>query len=161
GRFREDLFYRLNVIPVHMPSLRQRREDIPVLVQALMQRSGGSNVHISDACMQKLSSLPLAGNVRELENTLQRLLALSDDDALDIHLLDELQHNNQTQAISLHHLQEQGISLDAQLEHIEKSLVEEALIQTQNNATQAAKLLGISFRSMRYRMQKLGLKEEK
>jgi len=161
GNFREDLFYRLNVIPVHMPSLRQRREDIPALVQALMQRSGGANVHISDACMQKLSSLPLAGNVRELENTLQRLLALSDDDALDIHLLDELQHNNQTQAISLHHLQEQGISLDAQLEHIEKSLVEEALIQTQNNATQAAKLLGISFRSMRYRMQKLGLKEEK
>jgi len=161
GNFREDLFYRLNVIPVHMPSLRQRREDIPALVQALMKRSGGANVHISDTCMQKLSNLPLAGNVRELENTLQRLLALSDDDALDIHLIDELQHSTQTQSISLHQLQEQGISLDSQLEQIEKSLVEEALIQTQNNATQAAKLLGISFRSMRYRMQKLGLKEEK
>ena len=161
GNFREDLFYRLNVIPIHMPSLRQRREDIPALVQALMQRSGGANVHISDACMQKLSTLPLAGNVRELENTLQRLLALSDDDALDIHLLDELQHSDQTQTISLHHLQEQGISLDEQLEYNEKTLVEEALMQTQHNATQAAKLLGISFRSMRYRMQKLGLKEEK
>jgi len=161
GNFREDLFYRLNVIPVHMPSLRQRREDIPALVQALMQRCGGSNVSISDACMQKLSNLPLAGNVRELENTLQRLLALSDDDALDIHLIDELQRPSPTQAINLSHLQEQGISLDTQLEYIEKTLVEEALSQTNNNATQAAKLLDISFRSMRYRMQKLGLKENK
>ena len=161
GNFREDLFYRLNVIPVHMPSLRQRREDIPALVHALMQRHGGSNISISDACMQKLSNLPLAGNVRELENTLQRLLALSDGDALDIQLIDELQNPNPIPSIDLNHLQEQGISLDEQLEHIEKSLVEEALTQTKNNATQAAKLLGISFRSMRYRMQKLGLKEEK
>jgi two-component system response regulator PilR (NtrC family) len=161
GHFREDLFYRLNVIPVHMPSLRQRREDIPALVHALMQRYGGSNVSISDACMQKLSNLPLAGNVRELENTLQRLLALSDSDALDMHLIDELQSPSATPSINLNHLQEQGISLDAQLEHIEKALVEEALAQTKNNATQAAKLLGISFRSMRYRMEKLGLKEEK
>lgn len=161
GHFREDLFYRLNVIPVHMPSLRQRREDIPALVHALMQRYGGSNVSISDACMQKLSNLPLAGNVRELENTLQRLLALSDGDALDMHLIDELQSPSATPSINLNHLQEQGISLDAQLEHIEKALVEEALAQTKNNATQAAKLLGISFRSMRYRMEKLGLKEEK
>jgi len=161
GHFREDLFYRLNVIPVHMPSLRQRREDIPALVHALMQRYGGSNISISDACMQKLSNLPLAGNVRELENTLQRLLALSDGDALDMHLIDELQSPSATPSINLNHLQEQGISLDAQLEHIEKALVEEALAQTKNNATQAAKLLGISFRSMRYRMEKLGLKEEK
>jgi two-component system response regulator PilR (NtrC family) len=161
GNFREDLFYRLNVIPVHMPSLRQRREDIPALVHALMRRCGGSNISISDACMQKLSSLPLAGNVRELENTLQRLLALSDGDALDIQLIDELQNPSVTPTININHLQEQGISLDDQLEHIEKSLVEEALSQTNNNATQAAKSLGISFRSMRYRMQKLGLKEEK
>ncbi len=161
GNFREDLFYRLNVIPVHMPSLRQRREDIPALVHALMQRHGGSNISISDACMQKLSNLPLAGNVRELENTLQRLLALSDGDALDIQLIDELQNPSPIPSIDLNHLQEQGISLDEQLEHIEKSLVEEALSQTKNNATQAAKRLGISFRSMRYRMQKLGLKEEK
>ena len=161
GNFREDLFYRLNVIPVHIPSLRQRREDIPALVHALMRRYGGNNISISDACMQKLSNLPLAGNVRELENTLQRLLALSDGDALDIQLIDELQRPNPTPSIDLNYLQEQGISLDDQLEHIEKSLVEEALSQTKNNATQAAKLLGISFRSMRYRMQKLGLKEEK
>ena len=161
GNFREDLFYRLNVIPVHIPSLRQRREDIPALVHALMQRHGGSNISISDACMQKLSGLPLAGNVRELENTLQRLLALSDGDTLDIQLIDELQSPSPSPSINLNYLQEQGISLDEQLEHIEKSLVEEALAQTKNNATQAAKLLGISFRSMRYRMQKLGLKEEK
>ncbi|MDQ7002721.1 MAG: sigma-54 dependent transcriptional regulator, partial [Ghiorsea sp.] len=165
GNFREDLFYRLNVIPVHMPSLRQRREDIPALAQSLMKRCGGANVHISDACMKKLMNLPLAGNVRELENTLQRLLALSDDGELDGQLIDEIigqpRQNKEKKTIQLQHLKEQGISLDTQLEYIEKSLVEEALAQTQNNATQAAKLLDISFRSIRYRMQKLGLKEEK
>ncbi len=161
GNFREDLFYRLNVIPIHMPSLRQRREDIPMLVQALMQRFGGSHVHISEACMQKIAALPLAGNVRELENTLQRLLALSDDDALDIKLLDELVAPAPSHALSLADMQAKGLSLDAQLERIEQSLIEEALAQTGGNATQAAKLLGISFRSMRYRMEKLGLKEGK
>ena len=162
GSFREDLFYRLNVIPIHMPSLRQRREDIPVLVQALMQRCGGNAVDISDACMQKIASLPLAGNVRELENTLQRLLALSDDDTLDIRLLDDItQATPKQNDISLARMRDQGINLDTLLERIEKSLLEEALAQTGGNATQAAKLLGIGFRSMRYRMEKLGLKEDK
>ena len=161
GNFREDLFYRLNVIPIHMPSLRQRREDIPELINALMKRCGGSNIKISDSCMERLCNMPLAGNVRELENTLQRLIALSDDGELDVSLLDEFQAANSSPQISLQNMQTQGLSLDEQLETLEKGLVEEALHKTKGNATQAAKLLGIGFRSIRYRLEKLGLKDPK
>ena len=161
GNFREDLFYRLNVIPVHMPSLRQRREDIPELVHSLMKRCGGANVHISDSCMDKLCKLPLAGNVRELENTLQRLLALSDENELDESLLDEFQASPDQSMVSLQTMKTKGLTLDQQLEHLEKELVEEAMAETKGNATKAAELLGIGFRSIRYRLEKLGMKAPK
>ena len=162
GHFREDLFYRLNVIPVHMPPLRQRREDVPDIVQSILHRLGYANIEIDKQTMEVLSALPLAGNVRELENTLQRLLALSDENTLDINLLNEFQQPSAKQpTISLQRLAEQHINLDTQLETIEKSLIEEALSQTKGNATKAADLLGISFRSIRYRMEKLGMKEPK
>jgi len=161
GNFREDLFYRLNVIPVHMPALRQRREDIPAIVISILKRLGYPNIQISDKTMSKISSLPLAGNVRELENTLQRMLALSDDSVLDIELLHEFQSPQADVSVSLENMQEEHINLDQQLEKIEKTLVEEALIKSNHNATQAAKLLGIGFRSIRYRLEKLGLKGSK
>ena len=160
GQFREDLFYRLNVIPVHMPALRQRREDIPDLVSSIMKHCGGANINISEACMLRIASLPLAGNVRELENTLQRMIALSDDSELDINLLDEIHSPGQQSHVSLQQMQEQGLSLDKQLESLEKNLVLEALAQTRGNATKAAKLLGIGFRSIRYRLEKLGIKDK-
>jgi len=159
GNFREDLFYRLNVIPVHMPALRQRREDIPDLIISLMKRCGGANVHISDACLQRLIGLPLPGNVRELENILQRLLALSDDDGLDIHLLDEFNSLQGDEHISLATMQDKSLTIDDFLAIFERKLVQEALVETKGNATKAAKVLGISFRSIRYRIEKLGLKE--
>jgi two-component system response regulator PilR (NtrC family) len=158
GKFREDLFYRLNVIPVHMPPLRQRKEDIPDLIKSIMAKLGAQNVKIGDACMNKLCSLPLAGNVRELENTLQRMLALSDDDALDMFILDDFNTENGTNEISLSQIQSGELSLDTQLEDVEKALIQQAMQQTQGNATKAAKLLGISFRSIRYRLEKLGIK---
>jgi len=161
GLFREDLFYRLNVIPVHMPALRQRREDIPDLVSALMLRSGGANVKVSASCMHRLSHLPLAGNVRELHNTLQRLLALSDEGTLDESLLDEFQTTSSNHQVSLQSMLEQNLSLEQQLEILEKGFIEEALVETNGNATKAAKLLGIGFRSIRYRLEKLGIKEPK
>ncbi len=162
NQFREDLFYRLNVIPVHMPPLRQRREDIPSLIKAIMKKLGGQNIRISDSCLQKLSALPLAGNVRELENTLQRLLALSDDEELNIEVLHEFQTPQQSHSpLSLAQMQQDKINLDQQLEYVEKELIEQALQQTQGNATKAAKMLGIGFRSIRYRLEKLGIKEPK
>jgi transcriptional regulator with PAS, ATPase and Fis domain len=158
GKFREDLFYRLNVIPVHMPPLRQRKEDIPDLVESIMAKLGAQNVKIDDACMDKLCNLSLAGNVRELENTLQRMLALSDDDALDMFILDDFATEKGVNEISLSQIQSGELSLDAQLEDVEKALIQQAMQQTQGNATKAAKLLGISFRSIRYRLEKLGIK---
>ncbi len=159
GRFREDLFYRLNVVPVHMPPLRQRREDIPELVGALLQRAG-SDVTVTDACMERLAGLPLMGNVRELENLLYRLTALSEGDELDASLLNELYAPGDGAAVSVQEMQRQGMDLDQALEQVERSMIEEAMQASGGNATQAAKQLGITFRSMRYRLRKLGMKDE-
>ena len=161
GKFREDLFYRLNVIPVYMPPLRQRREDIPDIVHVILKRLGAAHINISKMCMQQISCLPLAGNVRELENTIQRMLALSDDHDLDITLLQEFQPSSQSTDVSLEQMLNKGNNLDKQLEEIEKSLLEQALTQSDGNATKAAKILGIGFRSIRYRLEKLGLKTPK
>ncbi|MDX8381488.1 MAG: sigma-54 dependent transcriptional regulator [Ghiorsea sp.] len=161
GNFREDLFYRLNVIPVHMPALRQRRADIPAIVSTILKRLGYPNIKISNDAMSKISSLPLAGNVRELENTLQRMLALSDDSELDIEILQEFETPQSDTSVSLESMNQENITLDQQLEKIEKTLLEEALIKSNHNVTKAAKLLGIGFRSIRYRLEKLGLKGSK
>ncbi|MDQ6995185.1 MAG: sigma-54 dependent transcriptional regulator [Mariprofundaceae bacterium] len=159
GRFREDLFYRLNVIPVHLPALRQRREDIPDIVAVLVERAGGG-VNIPKPCMEALQALPLLGNVRELENILQRLIALSDDNTLDVRLLDDMSSSQQDMGQwSLAAMQREGLDLDQVLETVERQLLQESLDQTQGNATQAAKLLGLSFRSIRYRLKKLGMKD--
>lgn len=158
GNFREDLFYRLNVVPVHMPALRQRREDIPVLVDALMRRWGG-NMHISESCLKRLSQLPLLGNVRELENLLQRMIALSESDELDESLLDGLYPHADASSFSLEEMHKQGVDLDQLLEQVERQLLNEALTETGGNVTQAAKLLGITFRSIRYRLKKLDIQD--
>lgn len=160
GHFREDLFYRLNVVPVHMPALRQRREDIPLLVDVLMRRWGGST-YISESCQQRLSRLPLLGNVRELENLLQRMIALSEGDALDASLLDGLYPAADTPAFSLAEMRKQGLDLDRLLEQAERQLLCEALAEAEGNVTQAARLLGITFRSIRYRLKKLDMNEPK
>jgi len=158
GTFREDLFYRLNVVPVHMPALRQRREDIPQLVESLLKRWGGSQERISDSCMQRLMKLPLLGNVRELENLLQRLLALSEGELLDETLLDDFYPVAEGGSISLDELHKQGVDLDQALENVERKLLADALQESNGNVTKAAGILGISFRSIRYRLKKLGMR---
>lgn len=162
GRFREDLFFRLNVVPVHLPPLRLRRDDIPLLARALVRQWSDGRVRLSEACLRRLSALPLMGNVRELENLLQRMLALSDGGDLDVDLVDELyptQAKTDT-GLSLATLEQTGMNLDACLEQQERALIEEALTATGGNITQAAERLGISFRSLRYRLKKLGLNGE-
>ncbi|RMH60862.1 MAG: sigma-54-dependent Fis family transcriptional regulator [Zetaproteobacteria bacterium] len=160
GNFREDLFFRLNVLPVHMPPLRQRPEDIPAIVAQLMHRWGASSARISASCMAALQRLPLPGNVRELENLLQRMLALSDDGELDEALLRDVCPPARAEGeVSLDMLHEHG-DLDALLAHVEGTLIRQALRVCDGNMTRAAELLGISFRSIRYRMDKLGLREE-
>ncbi|OIO72136.1 MAG: DNA-binding response regulator [Zetaproteobacteria bacterium CG1_02_53_45] len=157
GRFREDLFFRLNVVPVHMPPLRQRREDIPQLAKAIVRQWSEGRARIAESCMKRLCELPFMGNVRELENILQRMLALSDTGDLDLQLLAELYSGAQSEPqLSLSSLQHDNHNLDEWMEAIEKQVIDEALAKTGGNITRAAEELGISFRSLRYRLKKLG-----
>ncbi len=161
GRFREDLFYRLNVVPVHMPPLRQRREDIPMLADALLARHmpEGMRPRLAEEALARIMRLPLPGNVRELENLLQRMMALAEGDELGVELLDGLSRRDEAgEALSLARLQEARMSLDEALEETERRLVREALEESGGNVTRAAEALGVSFRSLRYRLKKLGLK---
>ncbi|MDQ6993297.1 MAG: sigma-54 dependent transcriptional regulator [Mariprofundus sp.] len=155
GHFREDLFFRLNVVPVHMPALRQRREDIPVLAKAIMRRWSEGRVRLNENCQKRLMLLPFMGNVRELENILQRMLALSDNNELDESVLDEICLTLPDDAeVSLRSLSETALTLDGWLEANERQLIDQALLKTGGNITQAAEELGISFRSLRYRLKK-------
>jgi len=161
GNFRQDLFYRLNVVPVHMPPLRQRQEDIPLLVDHLLMRwsQGEERLRLAPETMKKLASFPLPGNVRELENLLQRMIALADDSVLTPSILNELRMEEAPgKELSLRQLQEDGVNLDDALEDVERRLVRQALDESHGNITRAAELLGVSFRSLRYRLRKLGLK---
>jgi len=156
GHFREDLFFRLNVVPVHMPPLRQMQEDIPLLANAALRHWSEGRVRLSEACLQRLTELPFMGNVRELENLLQRMLALSDTGDLDIDLLGEAYKGVpvSSQQLSLAILQEQGGDLDSWMTSIEQQWIDEALAKTGGNITRAAEQLGISFRSLRYRLKR-------
>ncbi len=157
GNFREDLFFRLNVVPVHMPPLRQRREDIPQLAKAIVRQWSEGRARISEPCMNRLCELPFMGNVRELENVLQRMLALSDTGDLDLQLLSELYSKGQGETqLTLSSLQQDKHNLDEWMECIEKQVIDEALTKTGGNVTRAAEELGISFRSLRYRLKKMG-----
>jgi len=160
GRFREDLFYRLNVVPVHLPPLRQRSDDLPLLISKLLAKiTGDSEQPAPDALVQRIAKLPMMGNVRELENMLQRLVALSDEGALDLSLLDDVSSSGMPTDLSLAALKASGVDLDVWMARIERELLQQAMDESEASATKAAKLLGVSFRSMRYRLQKLGLKE--
>ncbi len=155
GTFREDLFFRLNVVPVHMPPLRQIQEDIPLLAKAIVRQCSGGRARLSEACLQQLAGLPFMGNVRELENLLQRMLALSEDGDLDVALLAEMYSGSDGgRHISLQDMQQRGGGLDDWVAEIEQQLIDEALATTGGNITKAASQLGISFRSLRYRLKK-------
>ncbi len=161
GNFRQDLFYRLNVVPVHMPPLRQRQEDIPLLAEHLLARwsQGDQQLRLSPEAIKKLASLPLPGNVRELENLLQRMIALADGSVLTTDILDELRmEETPEKELSLRQLREDGVNLDDALDGMERCLVQQALDASHGNITRAAGFLGVSFRSLRYRLRKLGLK---
>ncbi|MDQ7011900.1 MAG: sigma-54 dependent transcriptional regulator [Mariprofundaceae bacterium] len=159
GRFREDLFYRLNVVPVHMPPLRQHPEDIAELTGVFIRRWGGKDTTITPDCVERLTELPFMGNVRELENLLQRMLALSEGGVLDRQLLDTIYtFESPDSDLSLAAMKKQAGSLDAWLVNLEKGLIQEALDASGGQITRAAKLLGISFRSLRYRLKKLRIR---
>ncbi len=154
GQFRQDLYYRLNVIELIMPSLRERPEDVPDIAAVILKRMGGSHRLSADA-EAALKAYAFPGNVRELENILERAVALADQPVLrtsDLNLAPDasLVNTSETGSDSLYPLQDY-------LDRLEKSAIEQALERTRHNKTAAARLLGVTFRSLRYRLQRLGI----
>lgn len=159
GKFREDLFYRINVIDLKVPPLRERDADTLQLAEHLLaglgSRMGIEKPEMSPEACRKLASHDFPGNVRELENVLERAVTLSNNGRIEA---DDIEIRvDQTAAIRLPGLDSSGAPLESQLEDIEREAIVQALEQTRYNKTAAAKLLGISFRALRYRIKKLGL----
>jgi two-component system response regulator PilR (NtrC family) len=165
GNFREDLFYRLNVIEIKMPPLRERKGDLRPLAQHFLDkysREMGKKISkISSYAIDMLNKYDFPGNIRELENLLERSVALSttnillpDSLALSIHKRRWIE-GIKDRRFDLDQVT-QGVSLDNILEEIERAYLLKALELTNGNKNKAAELLGISFRSMRYRLDKLG-----
>ncbi|MDP2247731.1 MAG: sigma-54 dependent transcriptional regulator [Nitrosomonadales bacterium] len=162
GHFRQDLYYRLNVIELKMPALKERAEDIPLLAQALLEKQA----HLASMpvptldpdAVTLLRQHTFPGNVRELENILERALAMCDGNRITADdLLLEQDHAPPPIIVPVEHSE---LPLPEYLESIEKTAILKALEITKHNKTEAARLLGVSFRTLRYRLSKLGLGKE-
>ncbi len=172
GRFRQDLYYRINVIDVKVPSLRQRLDDLPALTASILGRispaEGKSLAQLDASALEALRAYNFPGNVRELENMLERALALSDGERITA---DDLQFSTAEtipaapeeapapKAAGGRSVRDAFGDMEGYLENIERDIISAALEECRWNKTATAKLLGISFRSLRYRLKKLGLEE--
>jgi two-component system response regulator PilR (NtrC family) len=158
GRFRQDLFYRLSVIELRMPALRECREDIPMLARHILDRlaleADLPPPPMTARALESLQRYPFPGNVRELENILERALALLAGERIDV---DDL--NLVPSQLSVCATGTAAGSLQDHLDHVERQAILDALKQSNNNRTAAARLLGVTFRSLRYRMARLGMNE--
>ena len=168
GNFREDLYYRLNVIPLFLPPLKDRKDDIPLLAGhflAKYSRQMRKNVkRLSKRAQDALLGYDWPGNVRELENIIQRHVALTEKDFIDeIRFRGTCGWSTAAAPVSASRseilIAEEGVDLEAMLEDFERRHMLEALRMTGGNLTNASKLLGMSYRSFRYRVKKLGLKD--
>ncbi len=161
SRFRQDLFYRLNVIELRMPALRECSDDIPLLARSILDRLAGDAgmpvPTLSGAAIKALGDYLFPGNVRELENILERALALlsGNEIGVDDLQLSPISLSEESTPAAL----EGGMALQEHLDRVEKQAILDALQKTRFNRTAAAKLLGVTFRSLRYRMERLGLNE--
>jgi two-component system response regulator PilR (NtrC family) len=167
GKFREDLYYRINVIELQVPALRERLDDVPPLVDMLLDRIAGqigvTRPQISDEAMDKLLSYSYPGNVRELENILERAVTLCSNDRIEP---EDIQLKPGQLLTDLPEMAGRDVAmggeggadgLEGQLEHIQREAIVRALEQTRYNKTKAAELLGMTFRQLRYRVKKLGI----
>lgn len=184
GKFRQDLYYRLNVIELNLPPLRERRDDIEILAAAILGRLASSGVEavLAPNALDALCAYAFPGNVRELENILERALAFADHGVIEVADLALKSSASSLPSIAQpprHPLAEPGVapvaelvveltpdlpsdlphSLPAHLDTVEREIIRRALAKTRFNRTQAAELLGISFRQLRYRMQRLSIHE--
>ncbi len=151
GEFREDLFYRINVIELRVPALRERGDDILLLAEHILQRLNASS-SLDDSAREALLRYAFPGNVRELENMLERAVTLCADGAIsadDLHMRETSDTSGTRPALA-------G-KLGDQVEDVQRQAIVDALEKTRYNKTAAAKLLGLSFRQLRYRIKKLGI----
>ncbi len=155
GQFRNDLYYRLNVIDLRMPSLRERPEDIPAFVAFFIDRIAGSgSTTLSKSALKALVGYSFPGNVRELENILERAIALSDAgviEADELNLVPAASNGADGSALG------GELPLQDYLDRVERAKIVQALEQTKGNKTAAARLLGVTFRSLRYRVERLAI----
>ncbi len=158
GSFREDLYYRINVVQVIMPPLRERVEDIPLLVEHLVRKHRGTGGIVTSEALKALMAYQFPGNVRELENIIERSLVL-DRDKIGIESIPQ-QVRGAIKRFDLHaavDIPDEGIELEPALESLEKQYLIKALEKSGGSKTKAADLLGMSFRSYRYKLSKFGL----
>jgi two-component system response regulator PilR (NtrC family) len=158
GSFRQDLFYRVNVIELKVPALRDRAGDISLLVEHFLEAQstqlGVTPPALAAAALEALRNYPFPGNVRELENVLERALTLCEGDVIDVA---DLRLPETVTDTDIDTAPVDAGELQSYLDDVERERILQALEQTRWNKTQAAKLLGISFRALRYRLQKLDL----
>jgi two-component system response regulator PilR (NtrC family) len=172
GRFREDLFYRLNVIGIRMPSLRERKEDIRLLAHHFLEKYSREMskgiTKLSSYAIDLLNKYDFPGNIRELENLIERSVALSNTniilpESLAISLHKQIHKRRWIEGVKNKRFDledvENGVSLDNILEEIEKGYVEKAMELTRGDKSRAAELLKINLRSLRYRLDKLSIKK--
>ncbi|QZA81747.1 sigma-54-dependent transcriptional regulator [Deefgea piscis] len=163
GRFRQDLYYRLNVIELKMPALREMGNDVLLIAQFLVEdiaaRHGMPVLAFTAAAKEALCRYDFPGNVRELENLLERAMALADGQQIDIDDL-QLQHASCDKAEAVAANLGDTYPLQDYLDRVEKAAIIAALDKTGFNRTQAAKLLGVTFRSLRYRLERLGITQD-
>ncbi len=165
GAFREDLYYRLNVIRIKVPPLREREEDVPVLIDHFLRRfskeQGKKILKVSSLAMRVLCNYGYPGNVRELENIIERCVTLEQSDQITAeNLPPKLTERCVAVAPGEFDVPSDGLDLNRTLENIERKLIMRALEMTGGNRARASRLLGISFRSLRYRLVKLGMEAE-
>lgn len=161
GKFREDLYYRLNVVNIHLPPLRERKEDIPLLINEFVNKyikdTNIKNLEFSKEALDLLMKYNYPGNIRELENIIHHAIVLSRDEVITSNEIPVSVKSSQSEK-DIESYFEEGTSLNEKVELLEKTLVTNALKTTNGNQTAAAKFLGISERNLRYRLEKWGIK---
>jgi len=164
GKFREDLFYRLNVISLELPPLRDRKEDIPLLVSHFLSKycdkMGRDMKRMAPRVMKVFESYSWPGNVRELENSIERVIAIEDRETITESSLPEELISPQREQDRSYEVKP-GFDLNTTLDDISRNFVQQALQRTNGNLKETATLLGINYRSLRYLIEKLGLRSAK
>ena len=162
GRFREDLFYRLNVLPIHIPPLRERKEDIPLLIHHFIKKyNQAMNKNVTDIdhkALEALMNYKWYGNVRELENTIERAIVLTDKNIIELENL-PIEIQNFKEEFQLEPLADEEYSIKKASKSLEINLIKKALKKTKGNHTHAARLLEISHRALLYKIKEYGIIE--